>query len=295
MSDPLSKFPRETWPDTPNATSSPGSASGVTPSGAQAGPTIEKSGLEAAPVSPSVPPGSAEAPTTSGTSGLSSSGSFESGVLALFLVSRLHLRTDLLGSTLFRLTWKARVTPLGRLIPALRASARRTSGSDCTSWPTPNTPSGGPDSKSTATHTGGMDLEGAATLASPWATPTTRDHKDGEFCPNVPENALLGRQAWSVLPPKGWTTPQAHDSSPRSKGQKLKHGTKHGCADLNADAQLTASGATPTGSHASTEKRGQLNPAHSRWLMGLPLGWDACAPTETRSVLLKRRNSSTPT
>jgi len=40
----------------------------------------------------------------------------------------------------------------------------------------------------------------------------------------------------------GWHTPQHHDSSPRGKGQKLKHGTKHGCGDLNADAQLAAPG-----------------------------------------------------
>jgi hypothetical protein len=37
---------------------------------------------------------------------------------------------------------------------------------------------------------------------------------------------------------KGWTTPMAHDGSPRVKGQKAKHGTKHGCADLNHDATL---------------------------------------------------------
>jgi hypothetical protein len=30
-----------------------------------------------------------------------------------------------------------------------------------------------------------------------WPTPTTRDGKDGSFCPNVPTNALLGREAWS--------------------------------------------------------------------------------------------------
>ena len=33
-----------------------------------------------------------------------------------------------------------------------------------------------------------------------------------------------------------FTTPQAHDPSPRGQGQKAKHGTKHGCADLNRDA-----------------------------------------------------------
>ncbi len=37
---------------------------------------------------------------------------------------------------------------------------------------------------------------------------------------------------------KGWTTPQAHDTSGRSRGQKAIHGTKHGCACLVRDAEL---------------------------------------------------------
>src|SRR5690606_1479281 len=49
------------------------------------------------------------------------------------------------------------------------------------------------------------------------------------------------------LSPKGWTTPQAHDGSPRGRGQKARHGTKHGCADLNRDAQM-AGWRTPSGS-----------------------------------------------
>lgn len=61
----------------------------------------------------------------------------------------------------------------------------------------------------------------------------------------------LGRSYWahtasghrtsgrdSTSSPKGWTTPQAHDATARGKGQKLKHGTTHGCADLNADADM---------------------------------------------------------
>lgn len=36
-----------------------------------------------------------------------------------------------------------------------------------------------------------------------WPTPTTRDHKDGQECANVPTNALLGRVAWL----SGWPTP----------------------------------------------------------------------------------------
>jgi hypothetical protein len=105
------------------------------------------------------------------------------------------------GSTIYRIGWKPHVTPSGRAISRLRASARRTSG---------NAPSSEP--------------------------------------------SLYG-----------WTTPQAHDTSPRGKGQKAKHGTKHGCADLNADAMLSG-WATPT---AEDGRRGVKDPRPTD--TGIPL------------------------
>jgi len=59
---------------------------------------------------------------------------------------------------------------------------------------------------------------------------------------------------------------------------------------LDVAAQL-AFGRTVIGSLAETENTGQLNPAHSRWLMGLPPEWDACAPTATPSSRKPRKRS----
>ena len=59
--------------------------------------------------------------------------------------------------------------------------------------------------------------------------------------------------------------------------------------------RLLVSGPPATGSPALTAKRGQLNPAHSRWLMGYLIEWDDCAATATPSSRKPQPPSSAPT
>ena len=223
------------------------------------------------------------------TFGPSSIASSLHGSLSECLANRLRARTDLLGSTLFTLTWKQRVTPSGRSIPALRASGRRTSGSGFTSWPIPNHNTTGAGNQG---RDGGFNLQTAAILAS-WPTPNT---PSGGRSVSIDKMDATGRTADGrkhtaslehAVKFATWATPAARDY-------------KDGACDLDRnpvnkllgrEVLLTASGPTPSGSPASTEKRGQLNPEFSRWLMGLPPEWDACAPTATRSSLRKRRSS----
>ena len=322
-----------------SATSSPVSECGVTHSGEQDGTTTDQCGRARALANLSARQAKEAGLMMSGTYGRRSTTLSKHSPLVSSLASKLRAKTDSLGSTLYKLTWKERVTPSGRSIYALRASARRISGNDSTGWATPVA---NDDNKSPEAHLvmkarmgGGRkeitSLQVMAKMAT-WTTPQAHDatpRGSGQtYEKNGAGNACLARDASLAT----WATPDARTgrggvcSSLDDPIRRMERGNamilesqalladwrtpsasdgeggvmeiRPGCAGkykLMDQAPLTDSGQMLNGSTAETKSGGQLNPAHSRWLMGLPSAWDDCGVTGIALWRRSRKRSSKAT
>ena len=182
MKETFERSSLPTLPGLSNVTSLQGFPAGGLHSDRQDGQTNGPYGQEAAHALRSVKPARDLALQTADTFGLSSAGSLASASLTQFLANRLQAKTALLGSTLWRQTWRLKTTPSGRVVPALVALARRTSVNASTGLLTPVEPK----------------------LAG-WATPIARDFK--ETCPRYRDGRLqtdvLPRQLMAFLDPEG--------------------------------------------------------------------------------------------
>lgn len=278
MSDRSLTLSRTRFEAIVNAISSRALEAGATPYGSLDGQTIVPSGPDRALVSRSALPEKARRSPTIDISGRSGFGSFESAFLQGYLASRLRLRLDGVGSILFSMTWRGKSTPAGRPYSQLVASARRTSDSDCGSWPTPcqqDGPKGGPAQ-------GTSRLPGAAALAS-WPTAQSRDGMNSRSG-MVERTGGRRRNLDDYVMLASWATPRVTGNG--------NHGSPKRATDGRARLEDQVHGAISNGSPVQTAKPGQLNPDFSRWLMGFPDEWESCAPTAMRSSRRLPPNSS---
>lgn len=274
MSDPM------TYEDLFRSISLQGLVFGHMPCAVWSGKTAGRSGQVPAHASLSARQAKEKGLLMSGTYGPPCIGCSGRAALSLSLASNLRVLTQTTGSTLYKLTWKQWAMPSGRVRFRLRASVPRTSGTELIGWPTPTANAW--KHPSNAGRQGGLNLQTAAQLSG-WTTPSASDSRRGGR--GITEG-MSGSSLAQQVKMAGWPTPTASDHKGGYPGRRIRNGKISTdrldvVAQIAGPVRLTASGKMLTGSNAQMENGGQLNPALSLWLMGLPPEWDEFEPTET--------------